>query len=259
MANTPYLMDDGDFQTTTLNGAITNVADTATIGTGLTIPATNGVLQIDYDSTEALGDANGPETVSYATYNSGTGALAGISRGLAGTTGVSHANGRSVQYGPSSLLLQALQDGTSTDINIAASVYKSADQDDITNATMVKVTFNSEDYDLGANFASNKFTAPVTGYYDVEAQITYENGTIATVKPIGIAIYVNGAIVRGHMAGTGGTATQSVNIKTTLYLTATDYVEIYAYHQNGDNVPDLDATDATFGRLCWATFHFRST
>lgn len=98
----------GDFVTTSLNGAITNVASTATIGTGLELPATNGVLQLDYDSSEAIGDANGPETITYAAYNSGTGGLTGMSRGEAGTTGVSHENGNSVQCGPSSLYFQQL-------------------------------------------------------------------------------------------------------------------------------------------------------
>ena len=93
----------GDFVTTVIStGSQLSAGGTSmTIGTGLTLPATNGVLQIDYDSTEALGAASGPETVSYATYTSGTGAVAGMTRGLAGTTGVTHENGASVQCAPS--------------------------------------------------------------------------------------------------------------------------------------------------------------
>ena len=90
-----------DFQTTTLNGAITAIASSMTIGVGLNIPATNGVLQIDYDSTLALGAASGPETIFYTSYTSGTGAISGMTRGVAGTTGVTHANGCNVQYGHS--------------------------------------------------------------------------------------------------------------------------------------------------------------
>jgi hypothetical protein len=97
------LKPTGDFQTTVIStgSQLSAVGTTMTIGTGLTIPATNGVLQIDYDSTEALGAASGPETVSYASYTSGTGAITGMTRGLAGTTGVTHENGASVQCGPS--------------------------------------------------------------------------------------------------------------------------------------------------------------
>lgn len=88
-----------DFVTSTLSGALAAGATTATIGTGLSLPATNGVLHIDYDSTTAVGSENGPETVTYATYTTATGALAGLVRGAAGTTDVAHANGATVSAG----------------------------------------------------------------------------------------------------------------------------------------------------------------
>lgn len=97
------ILPTGDFQKTTLSGSLTNNATTMTIGTGLTIPATGGVLEIDYDSTTAVGLDNGPETIIYTSYTTGTGAVAGMTRGQAGTTGVAHANGAKVQCGASSL------------------------------------------------------------------------------------------------------------------------------------------------------------
>jgi len=245
MANTPYVIEDGDFQTTTLNGAITNVADTATIGTGLTIPATNGVLQIDYDSTEALGDANGPETVSYATYNSGTGALAGIARGLAGTTGVSHANGRSVQYGPSSVVLQGLQDGTSLDINIGARVYLSENQT-LTTGTATKITLNTETYDLGNNFAANKFIVPVggAGTYLITGAIQYSLQTDG--KYCLTEIWVNGAQISIAIGQTGSTTSVTPVIVDILRLNVGDYVELYGFHNKGSNGSVVGGSAATF-------------
>lgn len=101
-----YNFPTGDFVTTTLNGAISAAANSATIGTGLDIPAANGILQIDYDSTEAVGADNGPETISYTSYTTATGALAGISRGIDdNTSGVAHADGASVQAAMSSQYL----------------------------------------------------------------------------------------------------------------------------------------------------------
>lgn len=88
-----------DFVTSTLDGALAAGVTTATIDSGLDLPATNGVLHLDYDSTTAVGADNGPETVTYATYTSGTGALAGLTRGVAGTTDVAHANGATVSAG----------------------------------------------------------------------------------------------------------------------------------------------------------------
>ena len=107
-----YSTPIADFVTTTLSGAITNVATSATIGTGLNIPATNGILLLDYSSTTAVGSDNGPETISYAAYNSGTGAITGLIRGLAYTTngsagvGVAHQNGAVITCGPSSIFFQ---------------------------------------------------------------------------------------------------------------------------------------------------------
>lgn len=98
-----YSAPTGDFQTTSLSGVLAAAGTSATIGTGLTLPATNGVLQISYDTANALGATDGPETIGYAAYNSGTGAITGLTRGLAGTTDVQHSNGQSVQCAPSSL------------------------------------------------------------------------------------------------------------------------------------------------------------
>ena len=103
-----YSSPTADFQTGSLSGALTNNATSGTITTGLNLPATNGILQVDYDSVIAIGLDNGPETFSYAAYNSSTGAITGVVRGLAGTTGVAHDNGKSVQAGPTSLYLQFL-------------------------------------------------------------------------------------------------------------------------------------------------------
>jgi hypothetical protein len=89
----------GDFVTSTLSGALAAGATTATIASGLSLPATNGILHINYDSTVAVGTDEGPETIQYATYTTATGALAGITRGLGGTTDVAHANGSTVSAG----------------------------------------------------------------------------------------------------------------------------------------------------------------
>lgn len=102
MAQT-YSFPTGDFVASTLNGAITSGATSATIGTGLTIPASNGILFVDYDSTTAVGSDNGPETISYTSYNSGTGAITGVTRGLGWTTGVAHGNGAKVASALSAL------------------------------------------------------------------------------------------------------------------------------------------------------------
>lgn len=124
-----------DFITTSLSGAMTAVATTATIGTGLDIPAADGVLQIDYDSTTAVGSDNGPETIYYTAYVTGTGALTGITRGQGGTTGVAHANAAKVQCGTSSVYWQELSTGGNTivDWNAAGETWTYASATTYTN------------------------------------------------------------------------------------------------------------------------------
>jgi hypothetical protein len=98
-----------DFESTTFDVALAQGetgAITAKVGTGLSIPATNSYLQVDYNSTVALGSADAPETIFYATYNSGTGALTGVVRGQAGTTDVAHSAGAEVQCAMSTAFLE---------------------------------------------------------------------------------------------------------------------------------------------------------
>ena len=51
-------------------------------------------------------------------------------------------------------------------------VYKSADQS-ISSAAFTTVTFDTEQWDSGSNFASNTFTAPSTGYYWIYSQLVW--------------------------------------------------------------------------------------
>ena len=50
--------------------------------------------------------------------------------------------------------------------------YKSADQS-ISTASFTTVTFDTEQWDSGSNFASNTFTAPSTGYYWIYSQLVW--------------------------------------------------------------------------------------
>jgi len=168
-----------DFVTSTLNGALTAGATSATIGTGLNLPATNGVLQIDYDSVIAVGVDEGPETIFYTSYTSGTGALAGLTRGVADTTGVAHDNGSKVQQGVSAywfgngLIKQADLNTDSGDLGGAwASWTPSWTAVTVGNGTVTakygqigKTVFARIKFVLGSSSAMNAdttFTLPVT-------------------------------------------------------------------------------------------------
>lgn len=101
----PYTMPTADFATSSLSGVLAAAATSCTVGTGLNWPATNGAFQVSYDTANAIGVTDGPETIYYTAYNSGTGAITGMTRGMAQTTDVQHSSGQSVQVAPSVLYL----------------------------------------------------------------------------------------------------------------------------------------------------------
>ena len=95
-----------------------------------------------------------------------------------------------------------------------------------------KFTNWAEQYDVGGNFGSNKFTAPVSGYYQINAtcRIDDDGGTW-----FGIRAYINGS---GDFPSTsiaapiaffneGASQLNTAQIHDLLYLSANDYVEIY--------------------------------
>lgn len=230
-----------DFVSTTLNGALAAAADTATIGTGLGLPATNSYLQIDYDSTTAVGSDNGPETIFYAAYNSGTGALTGIVRGQAGTTDVAHANGAKVQCGMSTAFLEGFVGARAC---LASSITTTV------SSGLTKLALDTETYDVGANFASNKFTAPVNGYYQISAQITYGNITAAG-KQFAVEVYKNGAVIlENDVYSHSAQSTIYCGLTDVVYLDATDYIELYYYH---DDATTVDINSSAYGTYLTVT------
>jgi hypothetical protein len=226
-----------DFVASTLDGALAAAATTATIGTGLDIPAVNGILQIDYDSTTAMGADNGPETISYAAYTTGTGALTGLVRGLNGTTDVAHANGAKVQAGFSVSHIKEF---------CGARAYLAATITDTTSGGYTKIALDTESYDVGANFASNKFTAPVNGYYQVNSQVYFASCT--TAKTYAAVLYKDGAAIlqTSQIYVTTDSAQVSTMFSDTVYLAAGSYLELYYNHTGATTVDIIGGAAGTF-------------
>ena len=227
-----------DFVTSSLNGAIDADDTEITIGTGLDLPAAGGALQIDYDSSEAVGDASGPETVTYTSYTTATGVVAGVSRGEGGTTGVTHANGASVQCAMSSVHLDA---------RIGARAYLAADQDNLVDGNWTKVALATESYDYGSNFASNKFTVPAggDGLYIITGSVFFEGADLGADKAFAAGIYKNGSIIRQEQKQTAVAASGiSIPVSEMVELVEDDYIELYAYSGNGANTADLESGSA---------------
>lgn len=109
----------------------------------------------------------------------------------------------------------------------------------ISNATFTRVNFDTETFDTNSNFASNRFTPTVAGYY----QINYYVGLAMTTGVLGAFMYKNGSAFSnsGYVGGSAniGGATWVAG-STLVYLNgSTDYVDLYVYQTTGGSVNTL--------------------
>ena len=111
-------------------------------------------------------------------------------------------------------------------------VYLSSNQT-LTNGQFDKITFDSETYDTGSNFASNKFTVAVAGYYYIELKVDFDyGGEVPNDKKCKIQKNGSTNLSEGFMNGDGHPY-GSVTTSTIANLAVDDYIEAYAYVQNG--------------------------
>ena len=103
-----------------------------------------------------------------------------------------------------------------------------------TSGQILKVTWDTENYDIGGNFASDKFTAPVAGKYFMNAVVTfYQMGAGAG---IGLQWYKNGSVFRsGHHQSTEINITFAVTSCGVFDLNANDYLEVYVFQGSGSS------------------------
>ena len=104
----------------------------------------------------------------------------------------------------------------------------------LASSTLTKVTWNQENFDVGGNFASNKFTAPIAGKYHMNCFLTFS--TMIAGAGLSLLWYKNGSVFKnGHQQSTEINITISMNSTVILDLNASDYVEVYALQGSGSN------------------------
>lgn len=95
----------------------------------------------------------------------------------------------------------------------------------VTTGTITLMTL-VEDFDTNSNFASNRFTPTVAGYYQISGVVQPTAGTSASNA--GIYIYKNGSSYSNSFGGTISSTSACVSISDVVYLNgSTDYVELY--------------------------------
>ena len=98
-------------------------------------------------------------------------------------------------------------------------------QTGVTSNVMTKVTLGTEAFDTNSNFASDRFTPTVAGYYQINGGV-YMNGT--GVNAGGCALYKNGAVFAWGNYLTNSGQAQS-NVASIVFMNgSTDYIELFA-------------------------------
>lgn len=127
-------------------------------------------------------------------------------------------------------------------IQAKARAYRSVNQLNLTHAVWTKVLLDRKSYDPGSNFdtTTNRFTAPITGYYAACAHVLWTETTVIADKRYMIAIYANGDTWKViHYAHASCVRSFSNMILDIIYLEAGDYVELMARQESGVNTVDI--------------------
>lgn len=135
---------------------------------------------------------------------------------------------------------------TTITTNVKARAYRSAAQT-LSDNVDTKVQLETESYDVGADFDSvtnYRFVAPVSGYYHVAGNARFAGGTVGYRA---VSIRVNNTAVLQE-AGLAISATVSPYLcpSGVVYLAATDYVELFAYQNNGGDLTIANGVNTTF-------------
>lgn len=108
-----------------------------------------------------------------------------------------------------------------------------ASSQSIPNSAYTKITLGTEDLDLGGNFASSAFTAPIPGWYNVNG---YAVLTLPSATQVAkLAVYKNAAFIALLEKERASMSTQDMDLTgaATLYLAATDVIDLRVFQDSG--------------------------
>ena len=113
----------------------------------------------------------------------------------------------------------------------AFSAYATSNQS-ITDSAFTKITFDTEEFDTANCFASSRFTPTVAGYYQFVGCINLAVSSATGVTFL--SFYKNGSEFKRGSQIPNTTGNVQPNSTALMYLNgSTDYVELYAYQNNG--------------------------
>jgi hypothetical protein len=122
----------------------------------------------------------------------------------------------------------------------AFSAYQSASNQTYSATTDTKIVFDIEEFDTNSNFASNRFTPTVAGYYQVNAAVSV-NSVSGNCY---IAIYKNGSPYKRTFQ-----QSQAVSFLATALVYcngSTDYIEAYFTNGTGSSFTSNNVSTLTW-------------
>jgi len=126
----------------------------------------------------------------------------------------------------------------------AFSVTKGGTNQTISTGSPEKVTWSTEEFDVGGVFASDRFTCDVAGKYHFYFCLKY---TASALYDNEVRLYKNGSLFRyanyfiAYDSG-ANTGRPSMQLEATLDLAVNDYIEVWVHQESGG---DLDIDGAT--------------
>jgi hypothetical protein len=161
-------------------------------------------------------------------------------------------SGSSISIGESGDTINLAGSAYAVAANTPAFKVELASNQSIPNGTNTKIAWDSEIYDTDNAFASNKFTVPSGkgGNYHFSGIVIMRN--IDDNESVSLRIHVNGSdtldglnVYRMNQYGTGSDKFITLPISIDINLSASDYVEVFLYHDEGGS-QDVDAGYSSF-------------
>jgi hypothetical protein len=121
------------------------------------------------------------------------------------------------------------------------SVTKNGDQTGLNSGVWTRITSWTEQWDIGADFATPTWTCPATGYYTFSVILRTYSTTTASGNRQTMALYKNGSSARILGSSIGAT---DINLTgtVTLSLAANDTIELYVNNDNASSVVEAGST-----------------
>ena len=129
-------------------------------------------------------------------------------------------------------------------------VQKSGSQDNVAINTLVTVTFDTERFDTNADFASNTFTAPVTGKYFVDTSLylsAFDEG--AAYYQIYLRTSNRDYANVTNSTGLDADGFWSLHVSHVVDMDASDTCHVVIYQSGGTGQTDIGTTSVFSGYL----------